>query len=125
MVLSDEDEDPSGTGHQPGVTYRLKVIRFDGGTPRQQGTIDGLKYLNGVQPRLGFSPDGSIVASWTIDATNGTQRTITFLDIFNGQSTNWGYTDTSTQPPISLATISGPTINLTGPSGQSATRPVP
>jgi hypothetical protein len=128
LVLSDEDEDPNTTFHAPSVTYRLKVIRLDTGTPKLlTGTIDGLFYRNAIQPWLGFSRDCSIVAGWTTDATGSSARTVTFVDIFNGQATAmpFSFMDTGTQPAASLAAISGANINLTPPTGAVQTKPVP
>jgi hypothetical protein len=127
LVLSDEDEDPNTAFHAASVTYRLKVIRFDGGTPRLvTTTIDGLFFRNAIQPRLGFSRDCSIVGGWTTDATGSSSRVVTFVDIFNGQATQaFSFTDTGTQPAASLATISGANINLTPPTGAVQTKPVP
>jgi hypothetical protein len=128
LVLSDEDENPITTGHAQGVTYRLKIIRFDGGTPHlMQNTIDGLYYKNAIQPRLGFSADCAIVGGWTTDATGSSARTATFADIFNSQGTTaaFSFTDTTTQPSASLAVISGANITLTPPTGPVQTKAVP
>jgi hypothetical protein len=125
LVLSDIDESDPPIAHQQGVTYRLKVVRLDGATPQAGGSLEGLKYLSGVQPSLGFSQDCSIVGSWSIDPTVSSTRNVGFLNIFTNASTTWSNTDPATVPSASLATIVGATINLTGPQGQNATRPVP
>ena len=127
LILSDEDENPVTTGHANGVTYRLKVVRFDSGAPvLVNDAIDGLFFLSGTQPKLGFSPDCSIVGGWTIDMQGSNNRITTFMDIFNGMSTQpWSYNDTATVPPANLAKISGATITLTPPTGSVSTKAVP
>lgn len=127
LVLSDEDETPNPLTHANPVAYRLKVIRFDGGAPvLENNSINDLYYLSAAQPKLGFSPDCSIVGGWTIDMQGSNNRIAMFMDIFNGQSTQaWSYTDTATAPPSGLARISGNTLTLTPPSGPAATKAVP
>lgn len=130
LVLSDEDESDPPTTHAPGVTYSLKVISFVSGAPVELGSLQGLKYLNAVQPRLGFSKDCSIVGSWSVDYLLPTTRNVQFHDIFNHLTGGaWSYTDpvsgAASAPSPSLATIGGAIITLTGPTGQTATRPVP
>jgi hypothetical protein len=127
LVLSDEDETPSPINHANPPAYRLKVIRFDGGAPvLENNVIQPLFFLSATQPKLGFSPDCSIVGGWTIDMQGGNNRQATFMDIFNGQSTQpFGYTDTATTPPAGLATVSGKTMTLTPPTGPATTRTVP
>lgn len=125
MVLSDDNEGDVST-HQPGVTYRLKVIRLDGGTPQLAGSLEGLKFLNGVQPRLGFSQDCSIVGAWSIDVLTSSTRNVQFSNIFtNDRGAYWSYSDNATIPSTSLATINGTNIQFNGPQGQSANLPVP
>jgi hypothetical protein len=127
MVLSDEDETPNPVNHANPVAYRLKVIRFSSGAPvLVNASIDGLFFLSATQPKLGFSPDCSIVGGWTIDMQGGNNRIATFMDIFNGHSTSqWSYTDTATSPPAGLAKISGTTLTLTPPNGPASTKTVP
>ena len=108
------------------MTYRLKVIRLDGPTPAATTALEGLKYLSGVQPRLGFNADCSIVASWSVDPALASQRNVQFLNVFTGAAGGaWSYSDSATAPNPGLASISGRTITLTGPQGQTAKRQVP
>jgi hypothetical protein len=122
LVLSDDDESDPPITHAPSVTYRLKVIALDGATPRQAGTLEGLRFLSGIQPHLGFSPDCSITASWSIDPTVNNVRTVEFLNMFTATAIGrWSFADTATFPTPSLSSeITGQSLTLTGPSSSTS-----
>jgi hypothetical protein len=129
LVLSDDDEDPAPPANRPGVTYRAKVIRLGPtGAPEVTGTLDGLKYLNGVQPQLGFSGDCSIVGSWSISGTSAADRNVQFANglVPGAGFGGWNFADGSpTAAPTFTARVTGGTLLLTGPNGQTSNATVP
>lgn len=129
LVLSDDDETNPPFAGRTGVTYRVKVVRLGPtGAPTLVSQLDGLKYLNAVQPQLGFSSDCSIVGSWSISATAPGERNVQFANgllpgaVFGG----WNFADGNpTAAPTFTARVTGGTLLLTGPNGQATSAVVP
>lgn len=129
LVFGDEDErDPPPTG-RPGVTFQAKLIRLGpSGAPAYVGALQGLKYLNGVQPQLGFSPDCSIIGTWSISATVASERHVAFANGLLQGATFGGWTfgdQAQTAAPTFTANLASGRLVLTGPSGQGASFEVP
>jgi len=129
LVLSDADESEDTSTHAPDAFYRYKIIDLRGPTPRVAGNLEDLRYEASVLPWHAFSPDCSIVGSWTTESTH-VDRVLTFANAFTGQqvaSTSVASTINSPSPDFT-ATIAGQTLTITGPpplpaGGQSFTIP--
>jgi hypothetical protein len=126
IVLSDIDETPNPTG-PANNTYNMKIIKIDGTTIRESGTMQVFTPTL-VIPRVGFSPDCSIVAGWYGDQLP-IQRDVSFtngLTGVNGGSWTYSSTTPTTATPFDLtAKTVGTNIVMTGPSGQTRTLAAP
>lgn len=120
------DETPNPTG-PANNTYNMKIIKIDGTTIRESGTTQVFTPTL-VIPRVGFSPDCSIVAGWYGDQLP-IQRDVSFtngLTGVNGGSWTYSSTTPTTATPFDLtARIVGTNIVMTGPSGQTRTLAAP
>jgi hypothetical protein len=126
IVLSDLDESANPTG-PANNTYNLKIIKIDGTTIRESGSMQVFTPTL-VTPRVGFSPDCSIVAGWYGDQL-AIQRDIAFTNGLTGvNGGSWTYsstTPTSATPFDLTAKIVGTNIVINGPSTQTKTLSAP
>jgi hypothetical protein len=126
VVLSDIDENPTPITPGPAYDYRhtLKVISLDG-TPAKESASLEVRFQYGVVPRIGFSPDCSIIAGWgSLGFQN--HRSLGFVNGLSGV-TGGGFEYDETAPTTSFtatATVSGANI-VTAGAGQTGTVPAP
>lgn len=117
LVLSDADESADTSTHAPEAIYRYKIIDLRGATPTHVGNLEDLRYEAGVLPWHAFSPDCSMVGSWTTDSTH-VARVLTFANAFDSRlvaSTSVGSALTDPSPSFT-ATIAGQKLTILGPS---------
>jgi hypothetical protein len=124
IVYSDIDETQSPPPGRTNYDYQVKIIHFD--TPTSQvrtGSIPS-RYQYGVLPRIGFSADCSIIASWR--AGFMIDRAFDFANALAGGSSlfGWTYSDTATGF-TGGASIMGAVITVTGSGNQSTTHATP
>jgi hypothetical protein len=123
LVLSDTDESEDPSTHSPDAIYRYKIIDLRGPSPRLAGNLEELRYETAVLPWHAFSPDCSMVGSWTTDSAY-TARSIAFANAFTGQvfaSLPVGTTIADPTPDFT-ATIAGQTLTVRGPTLPSGGR---
>lgn len=126
IVVSDivEDPNPPPSGvPAPSYDYRhnVKVISLDAAAPKVSTNFE-VRYQYSVVPRVGFSPDCSIVAGWG-SLTSQNHRLLSFVNGLSAVAgTNFEYDEANaTSSFTASATVSGPNIVSTGSGGQMNT----
>lgn len=126
IILSDIDETQTPTAG-PSYDYRhtVKVISLDGTPPRVSATFE-VRYQYSVIPRVGFSPDCSIVAGWG-SLTSATHRVLSFVNALTGTNgINYEYDEpNATSAFTATATISGANIVASATGQQPRTNLAP
>jgi hypothetical protein len=127
IVLSDIDEAQTPTaGPSYDYRYTVKVISLDGTPPKVSATFE-VRYQYAVIPRIGFSPDCSIVAGWG-SLTSATHRVLSFVNALTGTNgINYEYDEpnATTTSFTATASISGANIVSSATGQQPRTNPAP